>query len=80
MAEQPSLHDAEQVINRLYSGNNSVSRDTIHEATAKATIDPDLMRFFDHLPQGSYTRDQLVHTINDMIQRAGREKVVGQLH
>lgn len=80
MAEQPSLHDAEQVINQLYSGHNGISRDSIYDAAAKATIDPDLMRFFDHLPQGSYTRDQLVHTINDMIQKAGRANVVGQLH
>lgn len=80
MAEQPSLHDAEQAIDHLYAGNTSISRDQIHEATAKAKIDPDLMRFFDHLPQGSYSRDQLVHTINDMIKKAGREHVVGQLH
>lgn len=79
MADQGPIENAQRLIDQLYAHEQSLPRDRIVEAASRAEIAPDVMTYFNHLPDGQYTRDQLVNQIDTMIRERGRERAVGLL-
>lgn len=75
----PSLVHADRVINDVFGGdsNRKISREEIQQAASRAKIVPDVQYYFDHLPQGSYSKQELIDRMNAMIRERGREKEVG---
>jgi hypothetical protein len=75
----PSLVDADRVIDDAYGGNPNarIPRQRIYEAAVKAKIVPDVMYYFDHLPDKQYTKSELINELNRMVRERGREKEVG---
>ncbi len=75
----PSLVHADRVIDELYreNPNQPISKSRIVEAASKAPIVPDVMVYFTHLPDRSYTKQDLIETLNRAVKARHREAAVG---
>ncbi|HEY8475240.1 MAG TPA: hypothetical protein VIN09_00070 [Chloroflexota bacterium] len=75
----PSIEHAERVIDEVFRGRERVGKQEIFQKAAEASIAPDVMYYFRHLPEKEYTKRELVETINRMIRERGRQEEVGLL-
>ncbi|HLH73324.1 MAG TPA: hypothetical protein VKX96_08565, partial [Chloroflexota bacterium] len=57
--------------------NQKIPKDKIVEAAAKAPIVPDVMTYFTRLPEGSYTKKELIDSLNQDVKSRHREAAVG---
>jgi hypothetical protein len=75
----PSLVNANRVINELYGSNpnQKIPKKTIVDAAAKAPIVPDVMTYFTHLEDKSYTKQELIDSLNAQVKARHREEAVG---
>ncbi len=75
----PSLVNADRVIDELYGGNpnQKIHKQKIFQAAANASIAPDVMTYFSHLPDREYTKRELIDQLNSEVKARGREKQVG---
>ncbi|HVC34906.1 MAG TPA: hypothetical protein VNL16_15450 [Chloroflexota bacterium] len=75
----PSLVNADRVIDELYGNNpnRKIPLDQICEAEAKASVAPDVITYFRHIPNTSYTKSELRDALNHLVKERGREKEVG---
>ncbi len=80
MALEQATENAERTLDEIFKGGQEkLSRDGVMTAMRRATVAPDLMYYFDRLPEGEYTREKLVQTVNRMIQELGRQREIGEL-
>lgn len=75
----PSLVHADRVIDELYGSNPNqrIPKSKIVEAAAKAPIVPDVMTYFTRLEDKSYTKKELIDTMNADVMARRRESAVG---
>lgn len=75
----PSLVHADRVIDQLYRANpeQQIPLETICESVAAASVAPDVITFFRHIPNQAYNRRDLITALNNLIRERGREKHVG---
>jgi hypothetical protein len=75
----PSLVHANRVIDELYRDNpgKKIPKQKIYEAASKASIVPDLMTYFSHLPDREFTRQELIDQLNSEVRARGRADEVG---
>lgn len=75
----PSMVNADRVIEELYGSNpeQKIPKKTIVDAAAKAPIAPDVMTYFTHLEDRSYSKKDLIDTLNAAVKARHREKAIG---
>jgi ATPase subunit of ABC transporter with duplicated ATPase domains len=75
----PSIENADRVIDELCGSNahQRVPRDKIFKAAEQAKIVPDVMYYFNHLPEKYYSKQELIDELNRMVRERDRVKEVG---
>lgn len=75
----PSLVNANMVIDELYGNNpnQKIPLKTILEAEAKASVAPDVLTYFRHIPDKEYTKQELIEALNALVKARHREHAVG---
>jgi hypothetical protein len=63
MPSERITHSIERVIDDLYRDSDEVSRDEIYERVEHGQVAPEVASYFNHLPEGDYTLDELVDEI-----------------
>ncbi len=71
------MRTIERMLDDLYRTRERLSKEEIFKRAEAEPIPPDWMYYFRHLPEGMYTRKELVETINRMIKERGREQALG---
>ena len=74
-----SMVEADLVIDDMYGDNpnQKIDKQPIFEAAAKAPIAPDVMTYFTHLPDQSFTKKELIDALNTQVKARQREAAVG---
>ncbi|GAA5077587.1 hypothetical protein HNP84_004048 [Thermocatellispora tengchongensis] len=79
MTENTEITRLKALIDGLYTGQERVNRGEIYERMVAAELPSDLLQFFDRLPEGDYEQEELVETVNQMIDEAGERGHLGQI-
>jgi hypothetical protein len=79
MADNEEVAHVKELIDGLYTAQERISRSEILARVTAAELPADLAIFFDRLPEGDYEEEELVETLNQMIQDAGRKPDLGQI-
>jgi hypothetical protein len=80
MTDETLIAEVVKIIDGLYAGpTERVSRNEIHMHATAADLPPDLMIYFDRLPEGDYEREELIETLNQMIRERGQAAELGQI-
>lgn len=77
---QQAIKPAEEMLNRLYHDRDKIPKDVVQHEAEAAEIAPDVMFYFNRLPDEELTRNQVVQDINSMIKERHREQEIGLLH
>ncbi len=64
-------------INGLYQQRDRHTKEEIVEEAHRAAFAPDEEVFFKEIPEGTYTKDQLIDALNKAIERRGRVEAMG---
>lgn len=75
----PSLVNANRVIDELYGDNpnQQIPLEKILDAEGKASVAPDVITYFRHIPKKAYTKSELLNALNSLVKQRGREEEVG---
>ncbi|GLW06581.1 hypothetical protein Misp01_17110 [Microtetraspora sp. NBRC 13810] len=79
MTENTQVIHLKNLIDGLYTAQERVNRSDIRERMVAAELPSDLMVYFDWLPEGDYEQEELVETLNQMIDEGGRRADLGQI-
>ena len=69
-SERP-MAQAGQLVEGLYGGLERLSRDEIYQRAVAADLAPEVLTYFDALPEGDYAEDELVEALNLIIAGSG---------
>ena len=76
-----AIDNARKMVDELYQGHerDKLSRQEIYDAAVRAPLTPDVMIYFNQLPDGEYDKRKLTRTINHEITMRNRSDQVGLL-
>jgi hypothetical protein len=78
MTDDTLIAEVIRIIDGLYAGpTERVTRNEIYAHAVAADLPPDLMIYFDRLPEGDYEREELIETLNQMIVDRGQARDLG---
>ncbi|RJQ55392.1 MAG: hypothetical protein C4521_02415 [Actinobacteria bacterium] len=77
---QQAIKPAEEMLDKLFRDKERIPKEVVQHEAEEARIAPDVMFYFNRLPDEELTRNQVVQNVNNMIKERHREQEIGLLH
>ncbi len=77
MVQQSDIAEIQKIAGELFQGRNQVSKGEIEQRVNQSTLSQDAKQQVQNLPDGQYTKEDLMQRIGSMVPSGMTEKVGG---
>ncbi len=77
MVQQSDISEVQRIAGELFQGRDQVSKGDIEQRVNESNLSDDAKQQIHRLPDGSYTKDQLIQRIESMVPAEWADKVGG---
>ncbi len=77
MVQQSDISEVQRIAGELFQGRNQVSKGEIEQRVNQSSLSEDAKQQVHNLPDGQYTKEDLMQRIESMVPAEWKDKVGG---